>query len=413
MTHIFAMDIVTDMRSAVADAKAALRARAAPIIDRLLSERSERLRTTLLLDLYTRQLRETGIAVARATLHLPTLHPQISARSLVWELEAGGAVELDREHGIRNTALFLRSPLKSIFEGGPPIRRRLNDPNGPDDYPILADLRDRNFTDYLVRDLPFSVGKRNGFSVASNHPDGFSDDDLALIEATLPAFGAVLELRQIQQTARALLDTYVGRGTGQRVLNGAIKRGDGEVIHAVLWYCDLRNFTGLSGSLPLDGVIELLNAYHDCMAGPVERRGGEILKFIGDAMLAIFPCRSEPGEACIAADSACAAAEEAVAAVTAANAARATAGLNAIRCGIAVHIGDVMYGNIGSSSRLDFTVIGPAVNLVSRLEGLSAQLGSGIVVSSDIARLSRRGFRSLGAHALKGIPGRQEAFTLA
>ncbi len=413
MAHILPMDIISDMRSAVADAKSALRARAAPIIDRLLDERVRQTRTTLLLDLFARQLREAGVPLARATLHLPTLHPQISARSLVWDLEAGGAVELDREHGIRNTTIYLRSPLKPIFEGGPPIRRRLNDPNSPDDFAILADLRARGLTDYMVRALPFSTGQRNGISVASNRPEGFSDDDLALIETTLPAFGAVLEVRHIRQTAHALLDTYVGAITGSRVLNGAVKRGDGEVIHAVLWYCDLRDFTGLSGGLPLEGVIELLNAYHDCMATAVERHGGEILKFIGDGMLAIFPCRAEPGEACVAADTACEAAEEALAAIAAANRARASAGLSTIRCGIAIHVGDVMYGNIGSASRLDFTVIGPAVNLVSRLESLSGQLDREVVVSAAIAKLARRNFHSLGTHALKGIPGLQEAFTLA
>ena len=405
------MDILTETRPSAGGRAPGRSIQPAPIVERLLQERVRQTRITLLLDLFARELRAAGVPLARVTLHMPTLHPQVSARSLVWDLEAGGAVELDREHGIRNTEMYRRSPLKPIIDGASEIRRRLCDPDCPEDFPILADLRARGLTDYSMQVLPFASGERNGVSFASDHPEGFSEQDLALIGAVLPAFAAVLELRHARNTARALLDTYVGRDTGGHILNGAVKRGDGEVIYAVLWYCDLRGFTELSERLPLDEVIALLNLYFDCVARPVEARGGEILKFVGDGMLAIFPCNAATGGACGAADMACTAAEEAVAAIAAANQARAAANQAPLRCGIALHVGEVMYGNIGSESRLDFTVIGPAVNHVSRLETLCAQLGCDVVVSADLKRAVKRELKPLGEHQLKGISGERAAYT--
>ena len=181
----------------------------------------------------------------------------------------------------------------------------------------------------------------------------------------------------------------------------------------MLWFCDLRGFTALSESEPLGEVIALLDDFFDRMAEPVVARGGEILKFIGDAMLAIFPCAASEGAICDACDQAVAAAEAAIAGVEALSRARTTEGKAPVHCGVAVHVGEVMYGNIGAADRLDFTVIGPAVNLVSRLDHLSADLERPIVVSASVTRASRRAFRSLGRHKLKGIAEPQEAFTLA
>ena len=388
-----------------------VRPRVAPIIDSILEERTKASRTTLLFDLFARLVRSAHVPLTRATLSMPQLHPQLAARTLVWELESGGAVELGREHGIVETEMYQRSPIKLIYNGRPPIRRHLEDPDCPDDFPVLADLRMRGFTDYMIRALPFSTGARNAIGFATHQDGGFTDEDFAIIESVLPAFGSVLELQHMRSTARILLDTYVGHDTGGRVLNGAIKRGDGEIVHAVLWFCDLRDFTVLSESLPLEEVIALLNGYFDCVALPVEAQGGEILKFIGDAMLAIFPCGDSESQIRKAADRACAAADGAIAALAAANGDRERDGQQPIRCGIALHIGEVLYGNIGSASRLDFTVVGPAVNLVSRLESLCPLHDCPVVVSEAIAKVAMRRFRSLGEHELKGIIGTAEAFT--
>lgn len=393
-----------------------VRPRVAPIIDAILEERTKVSRTTLLFDLFARLVRSAHVPLTRATLHLPQLHPQLAARSLVWELESGGAVELGREHGVRDTEMYQRSPIKLIYNGRPPIRRHLEDPDCPDDFPVLADLRMRGFTDYLIRALPFSSGARNAIGFATHQDGGFTDEDFAIIESTLPAFGSVLELQHMRSTAKVLLDTYVGRDTGGRVLNGAIKRGDGEIVHAVLWFCDLRDFTVLSESLPLEDVIALLNSYFDSVAQPVEAQGGEILKFIGDAMLAVFPLAGlTQSGACAACCTGLDAAEQALTGIAALNESRQAAGKPSLHSGISLARGMVMYGNIGDPERLDFTVIGSAVNLATRLEDLTRdlKLDPPIVFDAKIAANSMRPSRSLGRFPLKGIAEEQEAFTLA
>ncbi len=391
---------------------AEVRQRAEPIITWLLNtERLKPSRTPVLLDRYARCLVKAGLPIARVSLNIRQLHPQLVARSLIWDSESGRAVELDHEHGAQNLRDYLASPVKPIFEGEPAIRRRLEEPSCPLDYAILRDLKDRGLTDYFIRPLLFSGGLANVVSIGTRRPGGFADLDIALLDATAPAFAAVLELQLQRRTARDLLGIYVGHNTGERVFNGAIRRGEGEILHAVIWYCDLRGYSRLSESLPLPEVIALLNDFFDAMAKPVTRHGGEILKFIGDAMLAIFPCADEAPEMCQSCDAAISAAEEALAGVAALNETRRAEGKDPIACGVAIHGGDVMYGNIGAADRLDFTVIGPAVNVVTRLEQLCAELDRPIVVSKSVAQASRRRFHSLGGHALRGINLPQDVFT--
>lgn len=387
-----------------------IRRRIQPVFDWVLEERLHRSRLTLLFDRFCRKLRDIGLPVVRASLHMPQLHPQLRARSLTWDAEAGGAIEVGRSHGIELSESFVQSPIRVIYEGGAPIRRRLEDSDCPMDYPILRDLKAKALTDYWMGGLDFSTELINAVSFASDRPGGFGDRDIACIEAALPAFGMVLELRHAHRTARQLLDTYLGRRTGMRVLSGAIKRGDGERIDAVLWCCDLRGFTEISETRPLDAVIELLDRYFELTGSPVERHGGEILKFIGDAVLAIFPIEAAgEADACVAA---LAAADEALSGVAATRHPEADGAGPAIRCGVALHLGEAMYGNIGTAGRLDFTVIGPAVNLVTRLEALNRELDPPLVFSADFARHCGRGVRSLGVHALKGIAEPREVFTL-
>ena len=230
----------------------------------------------------------------------------------------------------------------------------------------------------------------------------------------MPLFGVLLELRNAYRTSQTLMETYVGRRSGHRVLAGTIRRGDVERINAVLWTCDLRDFTGLSAALPMDAVIELLDSYFEVMAQAINAKGGEILKFIGDAILAVFPIEEKHGgDPCRACQASMAAAQKALADAAALSAAREAAGKAGFRCGIALHVGDVMYGNIGAADRLDFTVIGPAVNLVSRIESLNRELALPLVFSAAFAASWQGGKRSLGSHAVKGFPDPVEVFTLA
>jgi adenylate cyclase len=385
--------------------------RVRPIVSWLLEERLNIGRTSFLFAFYCQRLREIGVPLDRATIHMPQLHPQIVARSLLWLRETGGAVETGHRHGDRSQDFYQRSPVRVMYEGGAKIHSRIANLNGPHEFPIIEDLHRDGYAEYLMLPFAFATGRINAISFATKDDKGFDALDQASLEATLPAFGAVLELNQTQRTARSLLDTYVGRGSGERILNGAVRRGQGEEIHAVVWYCDLRGFTKLSQCEELAPVITLLNDYFDCMAGPVEARGGEILKFMGDAMLAIFSCESTAEAKCEASDKAILAAEEALVRIEEMNLRRQEKGAPPLRVGIAIGVGKVMYGNIGTADRLDFTVIGPVVNLVSRLEGLSLDLDPPIVVSESLARSSRRNFRELGRFALKGIPEEQMALT--
>ena len=389
------------------------RERAQPIIDWLVAMRLRQNRITLLFDGFLRQLNNVGVPVQRSTLHLPQLHPQLRARTVLWEAEAGGAMEIPRSHGVEQTDLFLKSPVRLIFEGEPSIRRRLSRPDCPLDFPITEEIKAQGYTDYTARPLPFSTRKMNAITLASKHPDGFSDLDLATVEAVMPLFGVLLELRNAYRTSETLMETYLGARSGHRVLAGTIQRGDVERINAVLWTSDLRDFTGLSTALPMAAVIELLDEYFEAMAQAIKAEGGEILKFIGDAILAIFPIEEKHGgDASKACRASMAAARAALDNARHVSAAREAAGKQPFRCGIALHVGDVMYGNIGAADRLDFTVIGPAVNLVSRIEVLNHQLALPLVFSAAYAAHWGGPARSLGRHELKGFALPQEVFTL-
>ncbi len=386
--------------------------RAGPIIQWLIGQRLYRTRTTLLFDGLCRQLRNAGISISRSSLHIPQLHPQLRASSMVWEVNAGGAIEVGRAHGIEETSGYLNSPVRAIYDGTKEIRRRLSDPDCPADFPIIGELRAKGLTDYIILPLVFSTRRINAVSFAGDAPGGFSDQELAVITAILPAFGAILELRQVHRTARQLLETYIGQQSGRRVLSGRIQRGDVTSINAVLWTCDLRNFTEISERYPMEELIRLLNLYFEVMGEPVVKAGGEILKFVGDAILAIFPIKDETdgvAKACAAAITATEAALTGIAGVS--------DGLKRgtpipLKAGVALHIGDVMYGNVGTSDRLDFTVIGPAVNLVTRIEPLTKGLDPPIVLSRAFAAHCDRPTRSLGRHPLKGIAEATEVFTL-
>ena len=386
-------------------------ARAKPIVDWLLhDERLKPGRMVPLLERYAKRLANAGLPLARVSLHIRALHPQLAARSLVWEAEGGTAIELGHDHGAQNLQSYLESPLKQIFEGGSALRRRLADPDCVLEYPILQEFKDSGLVDYAILPIKFSGGDAHAISIATRAPDGFHDLDIATLEATLPTFGAILELQHLRRTARDLLSTYVGPNTGDLIFSGAIRPGDGEIIHAVLWFCDLRGFTALSECVPLPDVISILNKCFDRMAQPVAANGGEILKFVGDAILAIFPCDAGADAVCTAADAAIAAAEAAVAGVAALNQGLGGTGGPQVHCGVAINVGEVMYGNVGAADRLDFTVIGPAVNLATRMEPLCAQLDQTIVVSTNLAKASQREFRSLGEHVFKGIAKKEEVF---
>lgn len=354
-----------------------------------------------------------GLPLARSTIQLQVLHPQFVAGQMLWEAQTPAVRMTFFEHARIRSDAYLHSPVRAIFEqqvGG--LRRRLGKPGDNYEYPIYAELAERGLTDYVAMPLIMTDGRRHAWTLATDDPAGFSGEDLFRIDELLPVLAMAAEIRINRRTAKNILATYVGKDAGARVLAGEITRGSGGSIQAALWTCDMRGFTTISETWPRDDVIAWLNDYFDAMAEPVEKRGGEILKFIGDAMLAIFriddPAAPQPALR-HAVDAAC----EAVANMHRLNAERRGRGLPELGFGIALHVGEVMYGNIGSRTRLDFTVIGPAVNLVSRLEQLTRVLDREVLVSAAFAEVCDQDCMvHVGTHELRGVGRAVEVYAL-
>jgi adenylate cyclase len=347
-----------------------------------------------------------GVPLARFTALLLMLHPDYFGASHRWHR---GNPEIKTSRGsytIWNRPVLQDSPYGEINRGAAALRRRLTGPGARLDYDVLKEYVDEGCTDYVIMHLPFSDEGRHAAAFATDRPDGFTLAELSFFDAMLPHMARQSELLTLRYLTTTLLDTYVGRKAGERVLTGQIRRGSGETIRAVIWLSDLRGFTSLSDRLPRDALLALLNGYFDCVGAAIDGAGGEILKFIGDAVLAIFPLgvRYDLG---VTARAAVGAAQKARAGLAEL---RKLPGGADIDFGVALHVGDVMYGNIGTSQRLDFTVIGPAVNLTARLESLTATLGEPILVSAEIAKALGAGAQSMGRHALKGMAAPVEAF---
>ncbi|GAB4394429.1 MAG: hypothetical protein Tsb0032_19490 [Kiloniellaceae bacterium] len=400
-----------------------------PLAGWLLREAWEATSSAELVDRFARQLVEAGFGIYRLNAIIPTLHPQVAGNAFVWRRGESVVDERDLPHyGLKSDA-YLKSPLIRIYNGEGGIRRRLEGPNPPRDFPILEDLLEEGATDYVAMPMRFSNGKINVLSLASDRPGGFTTGELGHIYEVLPILSRLLEVHALHRTSRTLLDTYLGAHTGQRVLNGLIKRGDGEDIPAVIWYCDLRGSTALADSLPRVAYLDLLNRYFEAVAGAVLDHGGEVLKFIGDGLLAIFPMQTageaasqEPvfctkdGDKMFCGKNAChtaiKAAREALQRMQALNDELKQAGQAPLACGISLHLGDVTYGNIGAASRLDFTVIGPATNEAARMDGLTKELGVGVLISEEFERFVSGTLVSVGRHSFRGVTQSRELFTL-
>ena len=356
------------------------------------------------------QLVAAGIPLYRLAYFQLTLHPEFAGKAYTWRRGYGVEVS-EATHGLMERSEYLDNPLPPVFEQRRTVRVRLEaaEPQAP----ILKQLKQDGATDYVALPLLFTTGHVDALSVVSDRPGGFSAIDLDRMFQLQFAFTRIVETHSLRDTATNLLDAYVGRAAGQRILAGEVKRGDGQTIEAVLWYCDLRGFTRASDRLPRDAIIGLLNDYFSIMGGAVTSAGGEILKFMGDGMLAMLPIAS-PAERSATAARATEAAVAAFRMIAALNLMRTTVDEPAVRFGLALHVGEVMFGNIGASARLDFTVIGPAVNHAARLEKLCGQLDRPIVVSHALAALlPERDVVLLGHHLLKDIDEPQPVYSLS
>ncbi|MEI9923867.1 MAG: adenylate/guanylate cyclase domain-containing protein [Bradyrhizobium sp.] len=354
------------------------------------------------------RLQAAGVPVKRASLHLMIYHPQWLGARIVWVDGTPGAEIVRLDYDIDGRPEYINSPVNEIRDGAIEVRENLErDPSLGRKHAVYDEMRAKGLTDYVAWPIYHSLGKQHFVTFATDRPAGFDDAHLAGLLKLLPVLALVSEIRIKNRLARTLLETYVGSHAGELILAGATRRGAGATVRAAIMICDLRDFTGISDNWPRDDVIDLLNGYFDAMSEPIERHGGEILKFIGDGLLAIFPL-SEP--------SACAnllrAVSEARQAMTALNEKNGGTGRAPLNYGIGVHVGDVMYGNIGSRTRLDFTVIGPAVNMASRLEALTKQLGKPVLLSRAFADLVESDFalERVGEYPVRGFNDPIELF---
>jgi len=356
------------------------------------------------------RLSSMGVPLARVSIVHFTLHPLLHGRSFRWRPGQRGTTEV-HPHGLQHLPPFAHSPFKALQEGLSIIDRRLESPLADDDYPMFAELRAEGLTEYLALPVCFSDGQRHAVSWATSAPGGFTDAHRTVLQDLHPLLELVLEIMARRDMTGVLLDTYLGRDTGRRILQGQIRRGDGETTSAVICLSDLRSFTALSDALPRDALLELLNAYFETMVSAFHANGAEVLKFMGDAVLAIYRIDAgAPVEArCQAAARTI---HEAVAACARDNTRRRREGLTPYEFGASLHVGDVMYGNIGASDRLDFTVIGPAVNLASRIAGLCAGLNVPVLLSESFVSHYRGGVKDLGHHPVKGVSQPVRIYTL-
>jgi adenylate cyclase len=297
------------------------------------------------------------------------------------------------------------------------LRRRI-EPGAEAEFPYFAELLAGGVSDYAATlqrfDAEGAIGEMDCFYAQwmSKAPEGFSDADLDALARLSPFLGLAIKTASLGRIAQTLVETYLGRDAGRRVLAGKIGRGVAERIEAALWFSDLRSFTRIANSSPPEEIIPLLNDYAEAAIQAINANGGDVLKLIGDGVLAIFPAHDRAA----AAKSALDAAEQAFAAVETLSARRREAGLAATELYLGLHIGEVFYGNIGSADRLDFTVVGPAVNEVSRIAAMCRSVDQPLLISSEFAHAldpAASPLACVGRFALRGVGGSQELFTLS
>ena len=371
-----------------------------------------------LLDGFCGRLNEAGFGISRAYIASEILHPLHDARGFVWQATGSAREDYAHDAGPQRRADWRQSPLFYIVDNGlPQLRLRLDDSLEPERFPLLERLRGEGGTDYLALARRFGRGRAFGdfdgivSSWTTRRPGGFDDTQIRLLERCMAPLSLGFKTISTLDTGRTLMRTYLGHDAGARVIAGDIRRGEAQSIETVLWASDLRGFTRLADTVEATVLMGLLNSYAEELVRAVEAHGGDVLKFMGDGILAVFP-ESPAGGQCGRALEAALLARERVGALSRT---RAAAGLPVTDFCLGLHRGTVLYGNIGSPERLDFTVIGPAVNEVARLEQMCRSLEQPVVASSafaDACGAERRHLVSLGRYALKGVGRAQELFTI-
>lgn len=385
-------------------------------------------------DGFCRRIVELGFPARRFNMSIGTLHPRHGAHSYIWTPDGIATEVFARRRSQQESEAYLRSPIYHLRHSQQDRLRRRLDAGVPDEFPVFTELRAAGMTDYAARLVRFdgadAATLRTGtdvhgssqpdalqgifFSCATDVPEGFADSHLQQVAEVLPYLSLAVKSRSTFDVARTLLETYLGNDAGRRVLTGEIDRHSVQKINAVIWLCDLRGFSEVASQVPQDELVEILDAYLEVMARPVLDNRGQILKFLGDGFLATFDLSQRDRQSvCV---DAVKAASQLLAAFPRFNAERRRAGTRTLDFGVALHLGEVLYGNIGTRERLDFTVVGSAVNEASRIEGLCRPLRRQVLVSArfhEAAVACGGRMKSVGVHPLRGIAASQELFTIA
>ncbi|MFV1495731.1 adenylate/guanylate cyclase domain-containing protein [Phaeobacter sp. JH20_02] len=395
--------------------------RATPIIDWLTAEGLRGASRQEMLQGFCQRLADDGVPLLRFHLAQRAYHPKYGGIGFSWTRADGLSHEF-YEHSDTPRDEWLYSTFYYMLERQVPEFRTKLTGHVLERFPALAQFKQRGATDYFAlamrfgdfADAPFDP-KRPGEGILSSwstdHPDGFSEADLTLIRFIYPHLALALRAASAQQMAKDLLQVYLGRDAGQRVLSGEIQRGSSRQIDAVICYFDLKGFTQLAEQIPGAELIDMINDYFGLAVETIQTHGGNILKFMGDGILAMFDLGSIGEDA----TAALAAASGLQSKIRNRNVERAQQGNPVADFTLALHAGEILYGNIGSENRLDFTVIGPTVNLTARLSGMHASVGRSIIVSEQVQRAAQptsHDLVSLGRYMLRGVAEPVELFTI-
>jgi adenylate cyclase len=354
------------------------------------------------------QLDRAGAHVDRLAFMSRTLHPQLAAWSVYWTRPKGAWRE-SFEHVGRTTDAYIGSPVQFVQEHHRPLRRRVRAQAEDGEHPLIADLRREGMIDYAALPMPFGTNSSNVLTAATADPTGFTDHDIERLAILANLVSPFVEIIAVRRAARGLLDAFVGPRISERIIGGQVKRGDGDRIDAAFWYSDLRGFTQSSQTLPTDELLQLLNDYFEYCAAAAAARGGEILQFIGDAILIVFEI-GKAGTRSQVCGAALDAAIDAFDSIAVVNHRRRRAGRAEIRFGLGLHLGTVTHANVGAPDRLAFNVVGPAVNMTARIQSMTKQLGEPLLLSAEFASLIGHPVRSVGCHDLRGVAAAQELF---
>jgi adenylate cyclase len=350
-----------------------------------------------------------GVPLWRVGAFVKTLHPDLFGRSFIWRKGAEVVVNT-ADFSLPESPEFTRNPLAILYNSGHEVRYRLDDPESKR-FPLFDDLRAEGVTDYIALPLKFTDGSTHASSWTTKQTGGFTDAQLAALRKILSPFARLGEIFALRRTASTLLDTYVGNRAGERIMAGRIRRGHAETMQAAIWLSDLRGFTALSDRLPAETVVDILNGYFDCQVSSIRTHGGEVLKFMGDGLLAVFPIDEYVGDIQQVCSHVLEAANESRASVEAMHYPIGET-VERFRFGVALHVGKILYGNIGGGNRLDFTCIGPAVNLAARLEKIAGRLNRTIVASEGFAGICAGGWADLGEFPIAGFSKAERVYGL-